>query len=673
MSKNPLTDERIGVLIDHKISDAISWYSSKLSTERTRVLEYYERKLPKPQHVNGSTWVSAHVFKAVEQMTAQLGDTFSAGSGIISFDALHAQDVEAARIASDYTNYVFFKQNCGRKIIRSTIFNGLTARVGIAKVFWEPNVVEEELEFAQVTAEELQAWESDDNLEFEADVQPDGTFSGRVVTRRDNGQVRVEVVNPEDFAIERQAEELTESTFCVHRSVMTVDEIERLYPKMKGRRDDILSGQDDSGEFAPERLARFGEVSDGIRLRNEHVQDELQEVTVYEAYSRFKREGDLTARLYKVLRCGKVTLDIEPVTELPFVVFTPIPMAGRFYGTNYAKTVIPTQNLHTTMWRAMADHAALTTNPRWFVPTGSLSNPKEFLANRFGGIIEHNPGLKPEAMQQPAMNPMLTTMLQGLDQMNEEITGISAASIGLNKDVLSQQNSSALYEQFTGNGQTRQKQIARNFADDFLVPLFEKIYKLVVQFEDNEKQIEVAGNFIPVDPWRWIDKRTASASVHLGFGEKESRAREIIQFATELKQNGGDAFTGSEGFYNMLSDAMTLKGHRADVARYLPIREPQPPQPSEREMAEVEQIRGQAALFNAQAQAAIGKLTITAETNAAKNSFNTLDLAMKQRNAEAEERRKSAEAQSRIELAHEEMELLKNPPEGTQSRGIISP
>lgn len=66
--------------------------------------------------------------------------------------------------------------------------------------------------------------------------------------------------------------------------------------------------------------------------------------------------------------------------------------------------------------------------------------------------------------------------------------------LGLKKDAISKQNSTAMVEQLATMSQQRQKIIARNFANQFVRPLFHEIYRLVVENEDQEKIVELVGS-----------------------------------------------------------------------------------------------------------------------------------------------------------------------------------
>ena len=51
-----------------------------------------------------------------------------------------------------------------------------------------------------------------------------------------------------------------------------------------------------------------------------------------------------------------------------------------------------------------------------------------------------------------------------------------------------------MVEQLATMSQQRQKIIARNFANQFVRPLFHEIHRLVVENEDHEKIVELAGS-----------------------------------------------------------------------------------------------------------------------------------------------------------------------------------
>ena len=77
--------------------------------------------------------------------------------------------------------------------------------------------------------------------------------------------------------------------------------------------------------------------------------------------------------------------------------------------------------------------------------------------------------------------------------------------------------------------QQRQKIIARNFANQFVKPLFREIYTLVVENETQEKIIELAGAYVQINPGSWKDQRDVMVELRLGYGEQEKEAQKLLQ------------------------------------------------------------------------------------------------------------------------------------------------
>ena len=80
----------------------------------------------------------------------------------------------------------------------------------------------------------------------------------------------------------------------------------------------------------------------------------------------------------------------------------------------------------------------VTNNPRYTVVKGGLTNPRELIDNRVGGIVNVT---RPDAihpMPQASLNPFVFQTIQMLDEDKEDTSGVSRLSQGLNKDATKQ-------------------------------------------------------------------------------------------------------------------------------------------------------------------------------------------------------------------------------------------
>ena len=140
-------------------------------------------------------------------------------------------------------------------------FDGLMARVGVCKVFWEESTEAQEEEFVNLTSDELDVILSADDVELVDSTTNDlGLISGTIERSIDTSQVRIQSVSPEEFIIEPQATDLDNIDFCAHRTRYSITELraagydEDKIAKIGTDHDDVELESD------PEILARFEKI-----------------------------------------------------------------------------------------------------------------------------------------------------------------------------------------------------------------------------------------------------------------------------------------------------------------------------------------------------------------------------------------------------------------------------
>lgn len=601
-----LDEAEIVTIVEDNIKMSVGYYDSDLSRERQRVTQYMNATLPKPAHDGNSKYVSQTVFDAVSSMSAALLETFSAGNRICKFAPQGPEDVQMASVCSAYTDYVLFRQNDGYKVFQNVIQDGLTSRVGVAKVFWDERYEDELSDFENLTQDELDMLLAEDDIELEESVVDElGLISGTISKRVDKSQVCIETVPPEQFLIEPQANSLNVN-FLAHREPKSISELREMYPDKQDEIDRIGDHEDIQLETDPEILARHEDIGSDRGFNATGYQDQVRTILVYEAYIMLDPEGTGIAKLHKVCKAGNVLLDIQKVDRHPFIAFSPLPIPHAFYGANFADKLIHTQNAKTVLTRSILDHTVIANNPRYVVVKGGLTNPRELIDNRVGGIVNTT---RPDAispMPQASLNPFVFQTIQLLDEDVENNTGVSKLSQGLNKDAISKQNSAAMVEQLATMSQQRQKIIARNFANQFLKPLFHEIYRLCVENEDQERIIELSGSYVTINPSTWDDKRDVMVELKLGYGEQEREAEKLLSLHALFSQDPSvQPLYGLEGRYQMLKALLEKQGI-LNVEDYLtPPEQLPPPQPDP--MAEIQMQMQQKQLELQERQIAIAE------------------------------------------------------------------
>ena len=666
-----LDDDEIAAVLDDCIRRSTGYYDSQISRERKKVVDYYNATLPRPAHDGNSKYVSMDVYDAVESMKAVLLETFSAGHKVVRFAPQNADDTVMADVASNYVDFVANRQNNLFDIMQTAIHDGLIARAGLAKVYWCTQDETTNEYVSQLTEDELDAMLAEPNIEIdEIEQDATGLYTGTLAVTRDTSQVKIESVAPENFLIEPQAKSLTDVSFCAERLLLSMSDLREM-----GYDEDLLdeigAGEEYSAETDPEVMARFEEIGSDRGFNSNSYQDQVRLVTVYECYANLDCEGTGIAELYKITKAGNVILDKEKVTRKPYIAFVPLPVPHAFWGNNFGTKVVPTQNARTVLTRSILDHAMITNNPRYVVTKGSLTNPRELIDNRVGGIVNVT---RPDAimpMPQAPLNPFIFQTIKMLDDDKEETSGISRLSQGLNKDAISQQNSAAMVEQLATMSQQRQKIIARNFANNFLRPLYVLVYQLVVENEDQQKIVDLAGQFVPIKPSQWADKRDVTVEMHLGYGEQEREGQKFLAMHQLLSADPSIAMIYSaEQKHKMLTRIMEQSGivNAADYLKDPATIEPPQPDPAQQlqmqmaqQQLEIQERQTKLGELKTQNDAEMARMKLELEKLKSERSFALQSDGMDLKEAQLEHKR---------HIDNSELDILKTTED---LRGIASP
>ena len=183
--------------------------------------------------------------------------------------------------------------------------------------------------------------------------------------------------------------------------------------------------------------------------------------------------------------------------------------------------------------------------------------------------------------------------------------------------------------------QQRQKIIARNFANQFVKPLFHEVYRLVVENEQQEKIIDISGTFVPVDPRSWKEKRDVMVELKLGYGEQDREAQKMLAIHQLFSQDPALApMYGLKQRHAMLKKILEQQGI-LNVDEYLtppdqiPPPQPDPVQQMQAQMAakqlELQERQTGVAEMRAQTDAAVAqaKISLDAEKAAASHALQS--------------------------------------------------
>ncbi len=570
-------DDEIIALLDAHIRDSVGHLDRTLAAEREKVQAYYDGEKPLPQHRGDATYISQDVYNAVEGVKANLLETFGGNHDLVEFEPQGPEDVATARQATEFTDFVVFRQNPGYRIFHDVIHDSLTARLGVVQVYWDPATEDRTDSFEGATAEQLAAAlsDADDIVDFAIERDEGGILAGTITRRISRAQCRIENVPPEEFLLragERDANE--RGVFKGRRTRKTRAQLKA--EGFKAQAVDELPADGGDWDVAAETMERHKATGSWLFGDGDLGDPDMARLWVYDCYVTANLDGT-RPKLWNVVVSGRTVLRCDQVADDPFVACSLLRRPHAAFGSNYADKVVAVQNAKTVLTRSILNHAAVTNNPRYVVVKGGLVNPRELVDNRFGGIVNVT---RPDAitpMIQAPLNPYVFETVQLMDADKEDVTGVSRLAQGLNKDAISKQNSAALVGQLTTLSMQRAKVMARNFIEDFLKSLYLKVYAVVIANEDRRRLFDVAGGWAAVSPADWGGRTKVRASARIGYGEQEKDAQKFLSVHGLLAADPVlSAQYGPRQRYAVVAEYMKRSGIK-DPSPYLAADPPPPP------------------------------------------------------------------------------------------------
>jgi hypothetical protein len=649
-------------ILENEIDNAIGYLDTETIEQRTKALEYYLRN-PYGNEVEGrSQIVTGEVAEAIDGALPQLIRTFTTTEDIVYFEPKSPGDEESAKQATDYCNWVFYRENDGLIILHNWFKDALLQKTGIVKSYWDERVDVRKEEYGNLSEDELALLLSDQSLkvvkqEIEYTEQQDmmgniiqiPSYEVYVQRTEESGQVKIENIPPEEFLIAKSARNVEESVFVAHRRLLPRSDLIAMgYDK--DIVDDLPTYND--LEFSEERVARFpdGEQPD----QNTSLDFSMQTLEVYECYIRIDEDEDGIAELRRIVYCGSEILEDEECDYVPFHSICPIPIPHKFIGQSLADRVMDIQLEKSTITRQSLDNMYLTNNARIGAVDGQV-NMDDLLNATPGGIIRiKNPNaLVPLTVQSVFGQAM--PMLEYLDQVQAKRTGVNEAQQGLDPDVLSNVTAAAVAAMMKSNS-GKLELIARIFAETGVKSLFKGILHLMTKYQNKPKIIRMRGQYATFDPRTWANEYDISVNVGLGSGDREQKLTMLQMVLAKqeqiIQQYGPANPLVSVGQYrNTLAKFIEAAGFK-DASEFMneitpeqnaALSQPQPPSPDAQ--AQVAEMLAQVEREKTQAKSQIdaAKLDLERQTLEAEYTRKGIEMQMKNQKDTAELRIKEAE------------------------------
>lgn len=559
------SEEELQSIVGSALDDAVDFIDNTISPLRATSIDYYQGKPFGNEEDGRSQVISLDVHDTIADILPSLMRIFFSSENVVEFVPFGKEDVKLAEQATDYINRIVLQQdNDGFPIFYNAFKDALLCKNGILKYYWDTTYHAEYYEYSQLSDNELAVLEADDEVEVTEVVSyPDPAFPQpeavveteeqieevvpelmqqsmmtpqlhdvKVTRKKEHGCVRVESVPPEEFLIDRDATSMNDAYCIAHRRYLTVSDLVEMgydYDDIQKFATPYETQLDDNAEYQ----ARNTYSDEGI---NPVEDDANLKVQYVEAYMKIDMTGDGIAELRRLCCVGdnyeiKKNLKCD---QIPFVSFCPDPEPHTFFGLSIADITEDIQKVKSMVMRSMLDSLALSVHPRVAVVEGQ-ANIEDVMNTEVGGIIRQRNAGAVQPFNMPFVGKDCFPMLSYLDEVKENRTGISKASMGLDPDALQSSTASAVNATIQG-GQQHIELIARIFAETGMKPLFKGIYELLARHQDKERTVRLRNEWIPIDPRVWQTGMDCVVNVGLGNGTAQERMQYLGQIAQKQEQ-----------------------------------------------------------------------------------------------------------------------------------------
>jgi len=620
-AKTQMDDAELQSIITQDLTDAVSYIDSDLSPTRAKGTEYYRGDLFGNEVEGNSKVVAMEVRDTVSAMLPSLMRVFFSSENVVEFVPRGPEDVQSAKQATDYANYIFQNDNNGFLTSYAIFKDALVRKCGIAKFWWEDDEKVSIDEYTGLDDQTLEILMQEPDAEVKIVVSyPDPNVDEMQMTTVDpatgqpitmpapmihdvqikriskDGMIRIMAVPPEELLLDRRARSFDDASIIAHRQMATVADLIAMGYDQEEIEENISSTDLDSND---EYLARqplsttFG--------ANDAANPMMRRVLYIEAYSRVDYDGDGIAELRKVCCMGSGYQVVRnlPASYIPFADFPcdPEPHTSPLEAMSIFDITRDLQEIKSEILRNTLDSLAQSIHPRTAVVEGQV-NIDDVLNNETGAIIR----MRAPGMVQPLTTPFVGQaafpMMEYMDQIKEDRTGMSKAAMGLNADALQSSTKAAVNATISAS-QGRIELTARILAEG-MKKLFKGILFLVTTHQDKERMVRLRNEWVAIDPRHWNAGMDASINIGLGNGDTNERLQALMMIMAKqeqiLQQLGPqNPLVTPQQFSHTLRKIVELSGFRdassffQDIpADYVPPAPPAPKPSPEEILAQVQ-------------------------------------------------------------------------------------
>jgi hypothetical protein len=554
---NPMDDTELQGIVAGELEDAVSYIDADISPIRAKGTEYYRGDPFGNEEDGRSQVVAMEVRDTVSAMLPSLMKVFFSSENVVEYVPRGPEDVASTQQATDYANYIFSNDNNGFMTTYALFKDSLVRKCGIAKYWWDE--VEEvkiddysglDDQTVQVLMQEgaevkivvsypdpsmpmdMMQPQVDPATGLPMPMQQPMLHDVQIKRTTKDGRIRIMAVPPEELVLDRRARSFEDAGIIAHRQMATVDDLLAMGYELDEIEENISSTDLDSNDEYLARQPLSTTMGSGDSLNPGQ-----RRVLYVESYIRVDFDGDGIAELRKVccMGSGYTVVRNLPASYIPFVDFPcdPEPHTSPLEAMSIFDLTHDIQEIKSEILRNTLDSLAQSIHPRTAVVEGQV-NIDDVLNNETGAIIR----MRAPGMVQPFSSPFVGQaafpMLDYMDAMREDRTGMSKAAMGLDPDAL-QSTTKAAVAATVSASQSRLELQARLLAEG-MKKLFKGILYLMTTHQDKPRMVRLRNEWVEIDPRVWNANMDVTINIGLGNGDTNERIQALTNIANKQEQ-----------------------------------------------------------------------------------------------------------------------------------------
>jgi hypothetical protein len=338
---------------------------------------------------------------------------------------------------------------------------------------------------------------------------------------------------------------------------------------------DEVHGQDEttSVEGDERRQARF---DDGLASFSEWgtaANKNAEELVGRKEYIWWSEDGEEEEKLYRVFRIGDLLLEVEEVDDDPFASAVAHRIPHRLHGLSMADLLGDLQKLKTILTRALVDGTIQANVPRVGADQNTV-NLDDLLNLDYGAVIRTN-GVPHDKLMPIAMPDLSASTLKALEWTNqiiEQRTGVSRNAQGLDPDSL---NHTARGIQLLQNAANAVKRMIARLIACGVEEMITKLDRVIMRHQKQERDVELSGQWVKVNPASWHPAMKIKVSVGLGTGAKEAQLQflqmiQADQVALVANYGPQNPSVTMQELYNTVSEKLRVMGYQSPEKFFKP-------------------------------------------------------------------------------------------------------